>query len=120
MKNILYTLFIAVFVLCSCQKQSNKNIDADIIIFTQQGCSHCEKAIDFLNNKLLVNNPAVRIAQIDVTYDQDNIKTLKYYLDKYQFRGSRVGTPVIIFNNQLVMGWSIENKVKLQRAFVSK
>ena len=60
MKNILYTLFIAVFVLCSCQKQSNKNIDADIIIFTQQGCSHCEKAIDFLNNKLLVNNPAVR------------------------------------------------------------
>lgn len=117
MKNIFYILFIITFILCSCQKQSNKDIDADIVIFTQQGCSHCEKAMDFLNTRFLPDNPEVRVAQIDVSFDADNIKTLKYYLDKYNYSGNRVGTPVIVFNNQLVMGWSIENKVKLQKAF---
>ena len=39
-------------VLCACGK--DKYETADILIFTQQGCSHCEKAVDFINNRLLV------------------------------------------------------------------
>jgi|GEM_PF-1421109 len=120
MKNIFYILFVTIITLCSCSKTSKQDIDADIIIFTQQGCSHCEKAVDFINNDLLVKNPSLRVTQIDISYDMENIKILKHYLEKYKFHKSTVGTPIIIFNDKLVMGWGIENKVGLKKAFYPK
>ena len=119
MKKNLCAFLILVFAVCACHKQ-NREINADIIIFTQQGCSHCEHAADFINNRLLIDHPSLQISWIDVTYDADNIKILKHYLQKYKFNKNHVGTPIIIFNDQLIMGWNVENKVKLQRAFASK
>ena len=116
MKTPFYVLFLLLFTLCACNKQSNE-IDTDILIFTQQGCPHCEKAVDFINNKLLTQKPSLRITQIDITDNGDSIKTLKHYLERYNFHGDRIGTPIIIFNNQLVMGWNVTNKFKLKKAF---
>lgn len=115
MKKLFCMLIVSSFLLCACGK--DKYESADILIFTQQGCSHCEKAVDFINKRLLVKNPGLSVVNVDVSYDRDNILLLKRFLSKYQFDGRNVGTPVIIFNNQLVVGWGLENKVKLQRAF---
>ena len=105
-------------MLCACGK--DKYETADILIFTQQGCSHCEKAVDFINNRLLVKNPEIKVVNVDVSYDRDNILLLKRFLNKYDYDGKNIGTPVIIINKQLLVGWGLENKVKLQRAFEFK
>lgn len=115
MKRLFCILAALAVMLAACGKDKYEN--ADILIFTQQGCSHCEKAVDFINSRLLAKNPKLKVVTVDISYDRDNILTLKRFLSKYQFDGRNVGTPVIIFNNQLVVGWGLENKVKLQRAF---
>jgi glutaredoxin len=117
MKKIAYAFTALVFMLCACHKEQNMEIDNDIIIFTQQGCPHCEKAVDFINNSLLQKNPSLRIKQIDVSHNDQNFEILQSYLKKYNFHETRIGTPVIIFNNQLVMGWDLTNKFKLKKAF---
>lgn len=118
MKKLFCMLAALSLMLCACGK--DKYETADILIFTQQGCSHCEKAVDFINNRLLVKNPGLKVVNVDVSYDRDNILLLKRFLNKYEYDGKNVGTPVIIFNRQLVVGWGLENKVKLQRAFEFK
>ncbi len=117
MKKFFCTLVIMTFVLCACHKEQNMEIDNDIIIFTQQGCPHCEKAVDYINNYLLLKKPTLHIKQIDVSHNNENIEILKHYLKKYNSYETRIGTPVIIFNNQLVIGWDITNKFKLKKAF---
>ena len=116
MKKIIL-LLIFVCMIGACGNKNEKFDNADILIFTQHGCSHCEKAMDFINNRLKVKNPALTVEQVDVSYDRDNIMLLKKYLHRYNFEGETVGTPIIIFNKQLLMGWNLENKVKLQKAF---
>lgn len=115
MKKLFCILAAISFVLCACGK--DKYETADILIFTQQGCSHCEKAVDFIHNRLQAKNPAIKVVEVDISYDRDNILILKRFLNKYKYDGHTVGTPVIIFNQQLLVGWGLENKVKLQRAF---
>lgn len=115
MKKLFCILAAVSLMLGACGK--DKYETADILIFTQQGCSHCEKATDFINNRLLAKNPELKVVEVDISYDRDNILILKRFLNKYKFDGKNVGTPVIIFNQQLLVGWGLENKVKLQRAF---
>ena len=121
MKKILFIFALVLFCAACGQKNEKSDYEkydkVDILIFTQQGCSHCEKAMDFINNRLKVKNPKLTVEQIDVSYDSENIKILKEYLHKYDFKENTIGTPIIIFNKQLVMGWDLQNKVKLQRAF---
>lgn len=109
------TIFTLVLLLCSCG--DNKYDKADILIFTQQGCSHCEKAMDFINNRLLVKNPSLKVEQVDISYDSKNISLLKKYLIKYKVTDGSIGTPIIVFDKQLVIGWGLANKVKLQKLF---
>ena len=116
MKKIFYIVAL-LLSLTACKPNMDKYDNVDILIFTQQGCSHCEKAMDFINNRLKVKNPALQVVQIDVSYDSENIKLLKHYLKKYDFNGDSVGTPIIVFNKQMLMGWGLQNKVKLQKAF---
>ena len=116
MKKIL-CLFTLVLFFAACGNKNEKYDNADILIFTQQGCSHCEKAMDFINNRLKVKNPKLTVEQVDISYKAENIKLLKEYLRKYKFKEESVGTPIIIFNKKMVMGWTLENKVKLQKAF---
>ena len=117
MKKIFY-LFTLIFLITACGKQETEKYDkADILIFTQYGCSHCEKAMDFINNRLKVKNPKLTVEQVDVSYDSKNIKLLKEYLRRYDFKGTTIGTPVSIFKHKLLMGWDFQNKVKLQKVF---
>ena len=115
MKKIFYSLIAIVLMLTACGK--DKYETADILIFTQQGCSHCENAVKFINERILPKNPELKFVEVDITYDSRNIQILKKFLNKYDFKGNEIGTPIIIFNNQLLMGWNIKNKVKLQKTF---
>lgn len=113
----IFLCAIAVFTLLLNACGEDKYEKADILIFTQQGCPHCSKAMDFINKRLKVKNPNLNVVEVDVSYDKENIILMQRYLSKYKYKGNSVGTPIIIFNQQMVMGWGLENKVKLQKAF---
>ncbi|MBQ8677338.1 MAG: hypothetical protein IJ529_02575 [Alphaproteobacteria bacterium] len=116
MKKILYILFTAVF-LCACGQNDEKS-EIDIVVFTQQGCIHCAKAMSFIYNDVLNARPDLKIKEIDITYERANLNVLKRYLKRAGFPGGNVGTPIIFYDDQMLMGWSIENKAKMKKAFI--
>lgn len=83
------------------------NIDPNrIVFFVQQGCGHCHQALAFVNDTLKPNYPNLAIDIIDITDNHKNLAKLKAVAKQYHIPPSKLGTPVILYNGKMTMGWS--------------
>ncbi len=87
MKKILY-LFIAIIIIFLTFKllsnnPSNDGVSydsADLIVFWGNGCPHCEKVKEYINNNNL--EKSVKISYKEVYYDKNNQKLLQESVKK--------------------------------------
>ncbi|HSQ97986.1 MAG TPA: hypothetical protein VLL98_04685 [Rickettsiales bacterium] len=81
----------------------------ELLVFVQDGCPHCAHAEDFLNNN--------KFDGVKVVYHNLNNKTslglLFQYIAKLSIPQKDLGTPLFIFNDEYIMGFSEEEKNSL-------
>ncbi len=75
-----------------------------IYFFYQTACPHCHDAAKYIKNKY----PHLAIEAIDVNKD-NNMALLQKAAKKYEIT-ERMGTPLICFGDNHIMGWSEQNK----------
>ena len=95
------------WLLIGCGPKTNESEVCDgrkIYFFYQTSCSHCHDAAKYIKNKY----PLLEIEALDVQ-QKKNFALLQKAAEKYQI-SERIGTPLICFGNEYIMGWSEKNK----------
>ncbi len=117
MKKIILTLIAGIFIvlgLTACSEKENKN--ADIIIFTQDGCPHCVSTKTFINGELKKMFPDLTVQEYDVRGGQYEYNLFADAVKRFGFNSNpkvQVGTPLMIIGNEGLMGWDEPNKQKI-------
>ncbi len=105
MKKILSCLLLVlVVVACSAQKSNLK--DDEIYFFYSNSCPHCHHALEYMNKKY----PNLEIAMVNVANPQ-GYDLLVEAAQKYKL-GNNVGTPLITFGDNYIMGWAKQYEAK--------
>ncbi len=115
MKKIILTLMVGILMvmgISACSEKENKN--ADIVIFSQKGCPHCIGAMDFINGELKQIIPNVTHQEYDVRGSRYEYELFVNAVTRFKLnQNKQIGTPLIIVNNEALMGWNDENKTKM-------
>ena len=83
-----------------------------LVVFTKTGCYHCHDAMAFINDDVKKQYPALPILNLDVDRD-DNLARLLAVTKHYRIPTNQVGTPVLLFNGQILIGWDERYEQKL-------
>ena len=113
MKKIILTLFFSILLSLGITACKPSEPAADIIVFTQTGCPHCEHAMLFINDVIKKQKPHLTIAEYNIRDSQKNYDLFLKYVKKYNITGSSVGTPLIITKGVPFVGWDDKTQVKL-------
>ncbi len=117
MKQIILTLVAGIFLvlgLSACSEKENKN--ADIVIFSQEGCPHCTSAMNFINNELKQLVPNVTVQEYNIRGGKYEYDLFVAAVNKFGFNrkpNAVIGTPLIVVKNEGLMGWDEVNKTKI-------
>ena len=117
MKKIMI-LIIALIVGCVFYQRFSENkivksFDGDTLyVFSQETCGHCHSALSFINNKLRLENPKLKVEVLDIKKDGNYAKLLAV-AKKYKLNMKALGTPVILFNGQTIVGWGGKSEEEL-------
>ena len=83
-----------------------------LVVFTKTGCYHCHDAMAFINGTVKKQYPAIPVSNLDI--DQgDNWARLLAVAKHYRIPNNRIGTPVLLFNGQIIIGWDERYEQKL-------
>ena len=111
MKRILALLFSVVFLLTACGENENslQNLSKDeVYFFYQETCPHCHNAAKYITEK----HPNMKIKGLDVKMP-GNMKLLQQAAKDYKLPTKSIGTPLICFGKNYIMGWSDEDMARL-------
>ena len=117
MKKIMI-LIIALIVGCVFYQWFHENkivksFDTDTLyVFSQETCGHCHSALSFIDQKLRLKNPNLKVEVLDIK-EQGNYGKLLAVAKKYKLNMKALGTPVILFNEQTIVGWGENSEEKL-------
>ena len=113
MKNIFLTVIAVLSLFFGVIACSPNEKTADIVVFTQTGCPHCEHAMLFINDVIKKQKPHLTIAEYNIRDSQKNYDLFLKYVKKYNITGRSVGTPLIITKGVPFVGWDDKTQVKL-------
>lgn len=108
------TLFL--FILFAFYCLTPKTLNAwwfekeQITMYSQRGCPHCQEAIKYINKY----HPSLKIEIVELN-GREAIKGLYACAEKFSIEKKRVGTPLICFKNDYIMGWSNANAQKFEK-----
>jgi len=83
-----------------------------LVVFTKTGCYHCHDAMTFINNTVKKQYPALPVLDLDVDQD-NNLARLLAVAKHYRIPTDRLGTPVLLLNGQILIGWGPKYEPKL-------
>ena len=83
-----------------------------LVVFTKTGCYHCHDAMAFINADVKKQYPSAPVLNWDVDHG-DNLARLLAVAKHYRIPTDRIGTPVLLFNGQILIGWDTRNEQKL-------
>jgi len=107
MKHLGIVLFSLCCLISGCgQKADDSEICGKdkIYFFYQTACSHCHEAAKYIKNKY----PNLTMVTLDVRQG-NNLALLQKAAQKYNLN-EQVGTPLICFGDNHIMGWDEQNK----------
>ncbi|MBR1825065.1 MAG: hypothetical protein IJ770_00560 [Alphaproteobacteria bacterium] len=90
-----------VLFLSACQKKEDiiTLSEQEIYFFYQEGCPHCHTAAEYIKEK----HPELKLKSLDIAMP-GNRRMFQQAAQAYKL-GASVGTPLICFGKQYVMGW---------------
>ena len=83
-----------------------------LVVFSKEGCSHCHDAMAFIDEQVKKQYPDLPILIWDVERD-DNLAKLLAVAKSYRIPNDRLGTPVLLYNGQILIGWQPRYEKKL-------
>ena len=115
-KIIALLLVLAGFVFFLVKRGEQVALDSipqnTLVVFTKTGCSHCHDALAFIDSTIKKQYPALPILNWDVDKG-DNLARLLAVAKHYRIATNRIGTPVLLFNGQILVGWQPRYEQKL-------
>ena len=85
-----------------------------LIVFSQKGCGHCHQALDYLNTEFKKQRPNIPVQVLDVG-DKQNLAKLWTLLRRKKIPSDSVGTPVLVWNGRVHIGWDDRMPERLNR-----
>ena len=85
-----------------------------LIVFSQKGCGHCHQALDYLNTEFQKRRPDIPVQVLDVANKQ-NLSKLWTLLRRNKIPSDSVGTPILVWNGQIHIGWDNRMPATLNR-----
>ena len=115
-KIIAILLVLAGFVFFLMKRGEQVALDSipanSLVIFTKTGCYHCHDALTFINDSVRKKYPNLQIANLDVDRD-NNLARLLAVAKHYRIPNNKLGTPVLLYNGQILIGWQVSYENKL-------
>lgn len=90
-----------------------------LIVFSQKGCGHCHRALDYLNTEFKSRYPTVPVRVLDIG-DRQNLAKLWTLLRRQKIPSDSVGTPVLVWNGRVHIGWNDNTPERLKRIIKTK
>lgn len=106
MKKIIFTILFTIALLFGISACSLPGEDSDIVIFTQTGCPHCEHALTYINTVVKKDFPKITVSEFNIRESDKNYQLFLKYARKYLPETKQIGTPLIISNGKVFMGWN--------------
>ena len=110
MKKIISIIFLMIALFFGITACSLPGEDSDIVIFTQTGCPHCEHALTYINTVVKNDFPTLTISEFNIRESDENYQLFLKYVKKYLPEEKHIGTPLIISNGKVFMGWNPETQ----------
>lgn len=110
LKNTKYLILLGVVSFVLAFTFGKMSFADEIYLFWQEGCSHCHRAIEFIDKKY----PNLSVKKMDLADEKSRIKLIEI-AKKYQL-ANQIGTPLFVIDDEVMMGWSKE----VQEKFVQK
>ncbi|MDY6407948.1 MAG: hypothetical protein SPL08_04545 [Pseudomonadota bacterium] len=83
-----------------------------LVVFTKTGCYHCHDAMAFIDGTVKKQYPTLPVLNWDVDHD-NHLTQLLSVAKHYRIPNDRLGTPVLLYNGQILIGWSPSYEQKL-------
>ncbi len=117
MKNAVLSFILGLFLCLGTfpLQASWFSSDEKITMYSQRFCPHCQQALQYIQK----NHPKLKIEIVELN-NKEAIERLYACADKFKIARNRVGTPLICFEKDYVMGWSSENAKKFEKLIPSK
>ena len=121
-KEIILSFFGFIFILLQIlffvknhdTKAQNMKItdelsDNKIYFFSQRGCPHCNKALEFIaKNFNNINNFEILDINDNEKNNEKNFKLFIKCAEKFNLDKNSLGTPLICIGNKYFLGWNSE------------
>ena len=101
MRRFLSALTV-VLLLSACGKTENGLVDDKVYFFFSNTCPHCHHALEYINAKY----PNLEMAMVNVG-NPEGLRMLAQAAKDFEM-GDSVGTPLMVFGDNYLMGWSVE------------
>lgn len=108
MRRFLSALTV-VLLLAACGKTENGLADDKVYFFFSNTCPHCHHALEYINAKY----PNLEMAMVNVG-NPEGLDLLVKAAQKFKL-GNNVGTPLIVFGDKYLMGWSSEYETEFDK-----
>lgn len=118
---LLVTLAVIFLLVKHGENVVNKSLNnGELIVFSQEGCGHCHNALAFINSTIKEKYPNLVINIKDVQREKKNMTTLIFVAKKHGLDLTKLGTPVILFNDNVIVGWSSKKEEELLKLLETK
>lgn len=117
MKKYLFALLILPMILLGCSRQEDDFSPNKLYFFYSDTCPHCHDALEYIDAKY----PELKLTMVNVA-NKGGLELLAEAAQKFKL-GNRVGTPLFVWNNRHIMGWSPQNEKlfdELAHAYLAK
>lgn len=101
----VFFLFLSISGLSACEKKEPFEQNR-VYLFWQDGCVHCHDAIKHIQAK----HPNVNIEMLNIK-ETSARKKLIQAVEQFNL-SNKIGTPLFVMNNEILMGWSKETQIK--------
>ena len=118
-------LIIAIILGLVCYQKFNehriiKSFNTETLyVFSQESCGHCHSALSFIDSKVRLSYPTLKVEVLDIKKD-GNYGKLLTVAKAYGLDIKALGTPVLLFNEQTIIGWGAKSEEKLLKLLGKK
>ncbi|MBQ9271673.1 MAG: hypothetical protein IJ218_05365 [Alphaproteobacteria bacterium] len=100
----------ALFLMACHDENSVAELSAqEVYFFFQEGCPHCHTAAEYIKEK----HPELKVRSLDIAMP-GNRRLFNQAARGYRL-GMNVGTPLICFGNDYIMGWGADAPAKFEK-----
>ena len=123
MKKIILIIALVFGLVCYQKFNEHRIIKSfnteTLYVFSQEGCGHCHSALSFIDSKVRLSYPTLKVEVLDIKKD-GNYGKLLTVAKAYGLDINALGTPVLLFNEQTIIGWSAKSEEKLLKLLGKK